>query len=161
MNRGIGTQMILQLSLWSGIVALYLGIAGAVGAFTRQAIAGKRDSRDGLLAASYSIALFILATALVLSLADWPVVTRVILLAIGITAIWAAYTRPNLIPEFVWRRTFAYRYLAGVMTLAALWGISQAMAGSSAAPLLISISAIAAAAASSGTALKTPSIDPS
>jgi hypothetical protein len=153
--------MILQLSLWSGIVALYLGIAGAVGVFTRQTIAGKSGSRDGLLAAVYSIALFILAIALVLSIAEWPAALRVMLLMLGIVALWAAYTQPAWVPEFVWHRTFAYRYLAGAMALAALWGISQAMAGSSAAPLLISISAIAAAAASSGTALKTPSIDAS
>jgi hypothetical protein len=153
--------MILQLSLWSGIVALYLGIAGAVGAFTRQAISRKRDSRDGLLAAIYSIALFILATALVLSIVEWPVAIRVMVLALGMTTIWAAYARPTWIPEFAWHRTFAHRYLAGAMALAALWGISQAMAGSTAAPLLISISAMAAAAASSGTALKTPSIDAS
>ncbi len=153
--------MILQLSLWSGIVVLYFGIAGAVGVFTRHAIAGKRESRIELLPASYSIALFILATALVLSISEWPATMRIILVAIGIAAVWAAYTRPNWIPEFVWHRTFAYRYLAGAMALAALWGINQAMAGSSAAPLLISISAIAAAAASSGTALKTPAIDAS
>ena len=149
--------MILQLSLWSGIVALYLGIAGAVGVFARQAISMKRDARDGLLAAFYSAALFILATALVLSISEWPVAIRVVLLAIGMAAIWAAYTRPAWIPEFVWHRAFAHRYLAGVMALAALWGISQAMAGSSGASLLISISAIAAAAASSGTAVRTPS----
>jgi hypothetical protein len=153
--------MILQLSLWSGIVALYLGIAGAVGVFTRQAISSKRDTRDGLLAAFYSIALFILAITLVLSISEWPVAMRVMLLGLGIAAVWAAYTRPAWVPEFVWHRTFAHRYLAGAMALAALWGISQAMAGSSTAPLLISISAIAAAAASSGTALKTPSIDAS
>ncbi len=153
--------MILQLSLWSGIVALYFGIAGAVGLFTRQAISRKGDSRDGLLAASYSIALFILATALILSISEWPAAMRIMMVAVGITAVWAAYTRPNWIPEFVWHRTFAHRYLAGAMALAAVWGISQAMAGSTAAPLLISISAIAAAAAASGTALKTPSIDAS
>lgn len=151
--------MILQLSLWAGIVALYLGIAGAVGIFTPKAKIGKGDAKDGLFAASYSIALFILASALVLSMADWSVAMRGMILALGATAVWAAYTRPDWLPEFVWQRTFARRYLAGAMALAALWGIGQAMAGSSAAPLLISISAIAAAAASSGTAIKTASSD--
>ena len=153
--------MILQLSLWSGIVALYLGIAGAVGIFSRQVISGKRGARDRLLAASYSIALFVPATALVLAMVDWPFATRLLLLGLGGGAVWAAYTRPDWIPDFLWNRTFAHRYLASAMALAALWGISQALAGSSAGPLLISISAIAAAAASSGTALKTPSIDAS
>ena len=153
--------MILQLSLWAGIVALYLGIAGAVGVFTRQAKIGKGNAKDGLLAASYSIAFFILTSALVLSMADWSVAMRGMILALGVAAIWATYIRPDWIPDFAWQRTSAHRYLAGAMALAALWGIGQAMAGSTAAPLLISISAMAAAAASSGTSLKTSSIDAS
>lgn len=151
--------MILQLTLWSGIVTLYLGIAGAVGFFSRQSITKRRGARDGLLAASYSIALFLPATALVMAMVEWPMALRIILLALAVAAIWATYTRPSWIPEFVWRRKFAHRYLAGVMALAALWGINQALAGSSAEPLLISISAIAAAAASSGTALKASSFN--
>ncbi len=151
--------MILQLTLWSGIVTLYLGIAGAVGIFSRQAIAETPGARDRLLAASYSIALFLPATALILAMVEWPVALRFIVLALAVAAVWAAYTRPSWVPEFIWRRTFTHRYLAGAMALAALWGINQALAGSSAAPLLISISAIAAAAASSGTALKASSID--
>jgi hypothetical protein len=90
---------------------------------------------------------------------EWPIALRFIVLTLAVAAIWAAYTRPSWIPEFVWRRTFTHRYLAGAMALAALWGINQALAGSSAAPLLISISAIAAAAASSGTALKASLFD--
>ena len=90
-----------------------------------------------------------------------PVLLAGVALALGAAVVWAAYTQPDWIPAFVWQRTFAHRYLAGAMALAALWGIGQAMAGSSAAPLLISISAIAAAAASSGTAVKTTSIDAS
>jgi hypothetical protein len=149
--------MILQLLLWSGIVTLYLGIAGAVGIFSRQAFGTNRATKDRALAASYSIALFLPATALVLAMVASPL--AIVLLVLALAAAWAAYTQPSWIPEFVWRRTFAHRYMAGVMALAALWGISQALAGSSAAPLLISISAIAAAAASSGTTLNTPSID--
>ena len=148
--------MILQVSLWSGIATLYLGIAAAVGIFSRQAITENRGVSDRLLAASYSIALFLPATALVLAMNDWPIALRFMLLALAMAAVWAAYTRPRWIPALIWRRTFTHRYMAGVMALAAVWGISQALAGSSAAPLLISISALAAAAASSGTALKSP-----
>jgi hypothetical protein len=45
------------------------------------------------------------------------------------------------------------------MALAALWGISQAMAGSPTAPLTIAVSALAAGAASSGTSLRIPSFE--
>ena len=75
--------MILQLSLWAGIVALYLGIAGAVGVFTRQAKIGKGDMKEGLLVASYSMALFILTSALVLLIADWSAAMRGLILALG------------------------------------------------------------------------------
>lgn len=153
--------MILQVSLGVGIVTLYLGIAGAVGIFSRQAISEVPGARDRMLAAAYSIALFLPATALVLAKADWPTTFRFLLLAIASAAVWLAYTQPGWIPKLIWRRKFTHRYMAGAMAVAALWGISQALAGSVAAPLLISISAIAAAAASSGTALKTPSIDAS
>ena len=151
--------MVLQTTLWAGIVTLYLGIAGAVGLFARQAFAEERGARDRLLATVYSVALFLPATALITLRAEWSDVLRVGLLVLAMAVIWAAYTQPHWIPKFVWQRTFTHHYLAGVMALAALWGINQAVAGSSAAPLLISISAVAAAAASSGATLRAPSID--
>ncbi|MFQ5943926.1 MAG: hypothetical protein ACE5JF_10265 [Anaerolineales bacterium] len=149
--------MLLQISLWAGIVALYLGIAVAVGIFSRQAIIEERAGRDRLVAASYSIALFLPATALVLAMVVSSL--RIMLIAFAMAALLAAYTQPSWIPEFIWQRTFTHRYLAGVMAIAALWGIMQAQGGSSMAPLLITISAVAAAAASSGVTLRTPSID--
>lgn len=148
--------MILQVSLWSGIVTLYLGIAGAVGVFSRQAITHRVRSWDRLLAAIYSMALFLPSTAFVLAMTEWPTWARYLLFAFGLFAGWAAYAQPDWAPDFLWKRTFAHRYLAGVMALAALWGISQALAGSPAAPLLIAVSAVAAGAASSGTSLTTP-----
>jgi hypothetical protein len=148
--------MVLQVSLWSGIVTLYLGIAGAVGVFSRQAITHRTRSWDRVLAASYSFALFLPSTAFVLAIAEWPVWARILLFALGLFAAWAAYARPSWAPPLFWRRAFAHRYLAGVMALAALWGISQALSGSAAAPMLIAVSAIAAGAASSGTSLTEP-----
>jgi hypothetical protein len=148
--------MVLQISLWSGIVTLYLGIAGAVGVFSRQAVTHGNRSWDRLLAATYTFALFLPSSAFVLAMAEWPAWARVLLFTIGLFAAWAAYARPNWAPPVFWRRAFAHRYLAGVMALAALWGINQALAGSAAAPMLIAVSAIAAGAASSGTSLTKP-----
>lgn len=151
--------MLLQLSLWAGIVTLYLAIAGAVGVFSRQAIAQRMRGWDRALAATYTFALFIPASAFVLAMADWTGWVRLGLIGVGLFAAWVAFARPAWAPSFLWERAFGQRYLAGVMALAALWGITQAMAGSPAAPLMIAISAIAAGAASSGTSLSAPSFD--
>lgn len=148
--------MILQLSLWSGIITLYLGIAGAVGVFTRQAFRHGVSSTERLLAAGYTFALFLPSTAFIFALSDWPVLARGLLFVLGLAAVWVAYVRPSWAPQALWKSAFGQRYLAGVMALTALWGISQAAAGSPAAPVLIAVSAVAAGAASSGTSLSTP-----
>ena len=151
--------MVLQLSLWSGIVGLYLAIAGALGAILRQAIAKGKPGWDRLLAAAYMFLLFGAASAFVLTVTDWPAWSRLALLAVGLFAAGVAAVRPIWVPAPFWRPTFGHRYLAGAMALAALWGINQAMAGSPTAPLTIAVSALAAGAASSGTSLRIPSFE--
>lgn len=153
--------MVLQLSLWSGIITLYLGIAGAVGVFTRQAFRRGVSSTERLLAAGYTFALFLPSTAFVFALSDWPTWVRGLLFGLGLGVVWVAYARPSWAPQALWKSGFGQRYLAGVMALTALWGISQAAAGSPAAPVLIAVSAVAAGAASSGTSLSTPKLDTS
>ena len=151
--------MVLQLSLWTGIVGLYLAIAGAFGAFVREAIARGRRGWDRALAAAYTFLLFCAASAFVLAITDWPDWSRLAIFGVGLSAAWVAAVRPAWVPAPIWRPTFAYRYLAGVMALAALWGINQAMAGSPTAPLMIAVSALAAGAASSGTSLRLPNFE--
>lgn len=151
--------MVLQLSLWSGIITLYLGIAGAVGVFSRQAFRQGVGSTERLLAAGYTFALFLPSTAFVFAISDWPTWIRGGLFLLGLAAVWVAYARPRWAPRLLWQSAFGHRYLAGVMALTALWGISQAVAGSPAAPLLIAVSAVAAGAASSGTSLAMPRLD--
>ncbi len=149
--------MLLQATMWAAIITLYIGIAGAVGLFSRHALIGRQVARDRLLAAIYSLALFLPATALIMAMVETPYLTA--LLALALVSLLAALLQPSWMPKFLWHRTFTHHYLASVMALAALWGIAQAQGGSSAAPLLITISAVAAAAASSGATLKAPSID--
>ena len=151
--------MVLHFSLWSGIVGLYLAIAGALGAIIRQAIATGKPRWDRLLAAAYTFLLFGAASAFVLTVTDWPAWSRLALLAFGLFAAGVAAARPIWVPAPFWRPNFGHRYLAGVMALAALWGINQAMAGSPTAPLMIAVSALAAAAASSGTSLSIPGFE--
>ncbi len=151
--------MVLQLSLWSGIITLYIGIAGAVGVFSRKAFRDGVSSTERLLAAGYTFALFLPSTAFVLAISEWPTWVRLVLFGLGLCAVWVAYVRPSWAPRVLWQGAFGHRYLAGVMALTALWGISQAAAGSPAAPILITVSAVAAGAASSGTSLSLPKLD--
>ncbi|HEY4666911.1 MAG TPA: hypothetical protein VIH26_06370 [Anaerolineales bacterium] len=151
--------MVLQLSLWTGIVGLYLAIAGALGAILRQLFGRGRPGWDRILAAAYTFLLFSAASAFVLAITEWPDWSRLAVLGAGIIAAWVAAARPIWIPAPLWRPTFGHRYLAGVMALAALWGINQAMTGSPTAPLMIAVSALAAGAASSGTSLRIPSFE--
>ncbi len=151
--------MVLQLSLWTGIVGLYLAIAGALGAIVRQLFGRGKPGWDRILAAAYTFLLFGAASAFVLALTEWPDWSRLALLGVGFTAAWVAAARPIWVPAPLWRPAFRHRYLSGVMALAALWGISQAMAGSPTAPLMIAVSALAAGAASSGTSLRFPGFE--
>jgi len=151
--------MVVQLTLWTGIVGLYLAIAGALGAIIRQLFGRGRPGWDRILAAAYTFLLFSAASAFVLAITEWPDWSRLVLLGGGLFAAWVAAARPIWVPAPLWQPTFGHRYLAGVMALAALWGISQAMTGSPTAPLMITISALAASAASTGTSLRIPGFE--
>lgn len=151
--------MLVQVLLWAGIITLYLAIAGAVGAFSRQAFRQGISAAGKTLAAGYTFALFLPSTAFVFAIHDWPAWGRLALFVIGLFAVWVAYERPSWAPQAFWQSVFAHRYLSGVMALTALWGIGQALAGSPAAPMLIAISAVGAAAASSGTGLSLPKLE--
>lgn len=151
--------MLIQTLLWGGIITLYLAIAGAVGAFSRQAFRHGMSSSGRTLAAGYTFALFLPSTAFVFAIHEWPAWGRMVLFLGGLFAVWVAYERPHWAPRMLWQSVFAHRYLAGVMSLTALWGISQALSGSPAAPMLIAVSAVGAAAASSGTSLSLPKLE--
>ena len=153
--------MFLQLSLWTGIVGLYLAIAGALGAIIRQLFGQGRPGWDRILAGGYTFVLFSAASVFVLAITEWPDWARLVLLGVGLFAAWVASARPHWVPAPLWQPTFGLRYLAGVMALAALWAINQAMTGSPMAPLMIAVSALAAGAASSGTSLRIPNFEQS
>lgn len=135
-----------------GISALFLGAAGAAGAFGRRASRGA-DSAWLWLPAGYAAVLALGGAAVLLSAPAWPLPARLLLVGAGIAVALSAARRPGWLPASVLRRAFGHGYLAGVMALAALWGLSQAFAGPAPAPLLIALSAVGAGAASSGTAL--------
>ena len=148
--------MILKITLWVAIIALYLGLAGASGTFMRTLIRRRRrdgDSSGQMLTAGYACSLFIAGTALILGLREWAIAVRLGILVLGVITSVLAFSQPIWIPEALLRRAFGQQYLAGAMALAALWGLNQAFASPSPAPLMIALSAVAASAASYGTSI--------
>ena len=146
----------LKITLWVAIIALYLGLAGASGTFLRALIqrgSGEEHLPGHRLTAAYTCSLFIAGTALVLGLGEWEIVARLGILMLGVFASVIAFAQPAWIPAALLRRAFGHQYLAGAMALAALWGLNQAFASPSPAPLMIALSAIAASAASYGTSI--------
>jgi len=133
--------------VWLGISAIYLGSAGAAGAFWRRASEGAAQ----WLPASYATIIALGGATLILSMPGWATLARLLLIAAGLAVAVCGICRPSRLPRSLWRRAFGHGYLAGAMALAALWGLSQGLSGPS--PLLIGLSALGAGAASSGTAL--------
>ncbi len=148
--------MMLKITLWIAMIALYLGLAGAAGTFLRALIHHRREpegSASGRFTAGYACCLFVAGTALILGLHQWAVPARMAILALGVLTAVMSFSPPTWIPEALLRRTFGHQYLAGAMAMAALWGLNQAFASPTPAPFMIALSAIAAGAASYGTSI--------
>ena len=138
--------------VWLGILAIYLGAAGAAGTFWRRA-SSESAGHQYWLSAGYATTLSVGGAVLILAMPDWWLPARLLLVGAGLAVALAGMRRPGCLPQSLWRRAFGRGYLAGAMALAALWGLSQALSGPTPAPLLIALSALGAGAASSGTAL--------
>ncbi len=138
--------------LWLGIVAITLGAAGSAGALWRR-LSQRPARRADWLPAAYATACAFGGSILILATPGWSALARWLAVAAVVMAALAALRRPGWLPQAMWRRACGRGYLAGAMALAAAWGLSQALARPSPAPLLIALSAVCAGAASSGTAL--------
>ncbi len=141
-------MLVIRVSQWTGMVALYLGFAWVMGILLRRARLPGASRFDRGLAAVHAILLFGPASALVLSVPDWPSGLRALILAGGLLAACLAAAQPAWTPKALWRRPFGQRYFAGVMALAALWEFGLAITSQTAAPTLLGAAAGVAGAAS-------------
>ncbi len=142
----------LRLSLWLGIISLYLGFAGVMGVLLRRAVPERSAAFDQLLALTHAFLLYLPASFLVGGLADWPLEARLGLLAAGVGLVWLGAFQPDWLPHRIWKRGFLQRYFAGAMGMAAIWGVGLAYSAQAPAALLVGAAATVAGAASLYTA---------
>ncbi len=131
----------LQLSLWLGVSALYLGFAGVMGVLLRRTWHGSILRWQKELTAGYGLLLFVPASILMAGFPGWTPLGRLLTLALGLNVVGLAVFQPKWLPANVWRRAFGRRYFAGVMALAAFWGVNLSMATEALVPTLVAAAA--------------------
>ena len=141
-------MFLLQLTLWLGISALYLGFSGVMGILLRRTwpIHNQTLYRD--LAAVYGLLLFFPTSILILSYPGWPLLGRLVLTGTGLTVTALSALQPTWIPKVVWQRAFGHRYFAATMALSALWGLTLSLNTQALVPILVAAAASLAGAAS-------------
>lgn len=135
--------IILQLALWLGIIALYMGFSAVLGILWRWS-RHKQESGVVLLAWAHLILLVIPSLILVLSLPDWPIWFRIGIAILGIAVGSMGLKQPNWTPVWLWNRTFGHLYFALSMVFAATWGLVVGISSLAIPPLLIGIAAVIA-----------------
>ena len=140
--------IVLRICLWLGILSLYFGFAGVLGVLARRAARAGATRADGALVAAHAGLLFIPASVLVLSLAEWPLFLRTALFLAALALVGLAAAQPAWLPSRFWQRPFGHRYFAGAMGLAALWGVGLAFTAQALVPVIVGAAATFAGAAS-------------
>jgi len=140
--------LLLNITLWLGVSALYLGFSGVMGVLLRRTWPIHRQTLDRDLAAAHGLLLFLPASILVLSYPEWSLLGRLILMGTGLTVAALSALQPIWIPKVVWQRAFRHRYFAATMALSALWGFSLSLTTQALVPTLVAAAASLAGAAS-------------
>jgi hypothetical protein len=137
----------MRTCLALGIASLYLAFAGGMGLLLRRMRASRTGS-DRLVACAYACLLLLPGTVLVLSLSNWPLAGRLVLVSGGAVAIGLAAVQPKWAPRLLWQRRFGQRYLALAMVLTLLGEVAWALTAPGPGSSLIGAAAGAAGAAS-------------
>ena len=130
-----------------GAASLYLGFSGVLGVLLRYANQ-HRTVGSWLLGVGYAGLLFLPATAFVIQRSGWPVAIRLGVFLLSMAVAMLAVLQPVWTPRTLWRPKFGRRYFAAAMALSAVWGLSLGISTGAIFPVLVGISAVAAAAAS-------------
>jgi hypothetical protein len=139
---------LLQLTLWLGISALYLGFSGVMGVLLRRIWPIHRQTRYRDLAIVHGLLLFFPTSILILSYPEWSSLGRLALTGTGLTIAALSALQPAWIPKSVWQRAFGHRYFAATMALSALWGFTLSLTTQALVPILVAAAASLAGAAS-------------
>jgi len=138
---------LLNLTLWLGVAALYLGFAAVLGALVRLARGGA-DRWLVMLGALHAVLVVAPASVLILGWSAWPAPLGRTLLLAGVAAAWVGLERPAWVPTSWWRLAFAQRYFGFAMAIAAAWALIWIWHQPALGPAIVASAALAAALAS-------------
>ena len=138
--------MLQELLITLGIAALYFCFSAGMGWLIH---ATHHTTRKGLLLAiGYSLVLYLPATIFVLRFSVPMPLFRLIIIAMGFTLAAVSAIQPAWFPPYLWDQPYRGGALTLVMGLAAIWGLSFAVANETSTTLLIVLATLSAALAS-------------
>ncbi|MFP3854219.1 MAG: hypothetical protein ACLFWD_08005 [Anaerolineales bacterium] len=140
-------MIFLQLTLWLGITAIYLGFAGTFGLLLRKVSRRDRPLHHWL-AILHGGLILLPSTILVLGFDAWPLALSLMLVLAGAGIAYLGARQPGWTPVQLWNPTFGQRYFAVSMALAALWALAFAWQRPALAPAILAAAALAASLAS-------------
>ena len=129
---------ILTLSLWLGLLVLYIGFCGVMGMLIRHTISPPHQGDDRERAAIFGLLIFLPSTIFMLNYADWPVWLRFSSVLTGTGILLAAWRQPSWLSMSLWQRPFGQRYFAFAMGLTVIWGLTLAIVSQTMTPALVS-----------------------
>ncbi|MGD8605581.1 MAG: hypothetical protein PVF49_13520 [Anaerolineales bacterium] len=132
---------ILTISLWSGLLVLYIGFCGVMGMLIRRTISPPHLGDDRERAALFGLLIFLPSTIFVVNYAEWPLWLRLASLTVGAAILLAAWRQPTWLSMNLWGRAFGQRYFAFAMGLTVIWGITLAIVSQALTPALVSAAA--------------------
>jgi hypothetical protein len=135
---------ILTISLWSGLLVLYIGFCGVMGMLIRRTISPPHLGDDRERAALFGLLIFLPATIFIANYTEWPLWLRLMSLLAGTAILLAAWRQPSWLSMSLWQRAFGQRYFAFAMGLTVVWGVALAIVSQTLTPALVSAAASAA-----------------
>jgi hypothetical protein len=135
---------ILTLSLWLGLLVLYIGFCGVMGMLIRRTVSPPHLGDDRERAAIFGLLIFLPSTIFILNYAEWPVWLRISGLLTGAVILLAALRQPAWLTMNLWQRAFGQRYFAFAMGLTVIWGLALAIVSQTLSPALVSAAATVA-----------------
>jgi hypothetical protein len=136
-------ELLALVSLWLGVISLYLGFAAIQGVLLRTHPQPARAWLSWSAALGYAVLLFIPASVFVTRFLIWPVSLRIVLLSVALVLVWLGRRPTAPIPGEPNDRP-GRLYFGGSMALVALWASAAALSRPSAALILLGAAAILA-----------------
>lgn len=138
--------MLQELLITLGIATLYVCFSAGMGLLIH---AARHNSRRALLLAiGYALVLYLPATVFVSRFSVPILPIRLIIIAMGFIVAAVSALQPNWLPPQMWEQPYRGGALTIAMCLAAIWGLSFAVANGASTTLLLVLATLSAALAS-------------